>query len=71
MKIGDEIKFRRQRVYLSQRKLAAMAGVHHRTIQNIESGYVFKPHPSTVDLILTILEEQEMLVEEKRKELGL
>jgi predicted transcriptional regulator len=70
-RIGDEIKFRRLRVYLSQGKLAHLAGLRKRTVENIECGHVQKPHRSTIELIEMVLEEYEELVEEKRKELGL
>lgn len=61
------LKERRQRVGLSQKKLAQLAGVHFRTIANAEHGHVLKPYKYTVDSINSVLDEEERKLESGEK----
>lgn len=67
--IGEEVRMRRARCYLSQKALADLAGVDRRTIYNIEFS-VHKPHRSTIAIVLAALSEREAEIERLRKEQG-
>jgi transcriptional regulator with XRE-family HTH domain len=45
---GDKVKRLREDLSLSQRELAALAGVSPATVLKIEQGGVEKPHPRTL-----------------------
>lgn len=68
MSYGQELKERRQKCYLSQRKLSEMSYVHYRTIQMIEKGQTLNPRLSTINLLDYALSEQEERIK-RRKEL--
>lgn len=70
LNIGRVIELRRKGCYLSQGKLAALSGVHKKTVNWIERGLV-DPHKSTVQLIMYALDEEEKRIEKMRKEVGL
>lgn len=53
--VGARLRQLRERRFLSQRDLAALAGVSQTTIVNIESGRN-RPHPSTLRRLAAALE---------------
>jgi len=56
---GAVIRARRERALLSQEELAERSGLSVRTIRNIETERVTRPHPKTMQLICVALTEAE------------
>jgi transcriptional regulator with XRE-family HTH domain len=52
---GDKVRSAREQRFLSQRELAAKAGVNHNTIWRIEGGNSVEVHPRTIRKIAEAL----------------
>jgi transcriptional regulator with XRE-family HTH domain len=46
--IGERVRHWRQRRALSQTELVKLSGVSKKTLQDIETGSVARPHPRTI-----------------------
>lgn len=69
--VGKIISVRRKGCYLSQNDLSSLAGIDKKTLNYIERGKTAKPHNSTIELIMTVLDKKESEIKKMKEELGL